>query len=602
MQNAKIVIDILNKRSLLNLEINNIYKCLYNPEFYLIAYNKLVNNKGSLTPGETNETIDGMSLERINKIIEEMKFERYKWHKTRQIDIPKSNGGFRTLGVTEWRDKLVQEVLRMILSAIYEPKFSDSSHGFRPGRGCYTALKRIYTQGIACEFFIEGDISKCFDSIDHEILLNILKRDIKDGRFIELIRKMLKAGKFGNDFVYGKTYSGTPQGGVLSPLLANIYLNELDQWIEKTLVPWWNRLDKRPISKTYQNIQSKASHRAIKYRKNKDPKLLCEIRQFKKEMRKYPSKISLYKTGYRRLSYTRYANDWIISFTGTYEEAQSIKIQIREFLKKILKLELNDEKTKITKSDDRDNPARFLGYNLITQWNNNKLTNRIRKLCGNIGFIIPHDVISKYYSKYCKNRKPRSFDHLIHEEDYDIVSKFQLEFIGIVQYYKLARNLGKLFKIKWIIQNAMLRTLANKHKTSVAKLVKKYKKWKIINGKRYSVIEVSYVKNGKSISKYFGGISLERTSVNNVSNITDNIITFNFPRSSVAEKLLNNKCEICGSTDRVEIHHIKHLKNIKKSKEPWALRMIALNRKTIALCHKHHCEVHKGKYNDRKLR
>ena len=601
MQKPEVVLDILNFRSKQNLEIRDIYRCLFNKEWYLLAYNKLANNKGSLTSLEGGETIDGMSLKRIDSIIEEMKFERYKWGKLHQIDIPKKNGSFRTLALPEWRDKLVQEVLRMILSSIYEPRFSEASHGFRPNKGCHTALTRIYIYGIACEFFIEGDITNCFDSIDHNILLNILKRDIKDGRFIELIRKMLEAEKIGNDFVYHKTYSGAPQGGVLSPLLVNIYLNEFDQWIENTLVSKWNVEKTRPISKTYQNIQSKAKRRAIKYRKTKDKELLNEIREFKSQMRKIPSKENLYKTSYRRFTYTRYADDWIITFTGTFEEANAIKEEIKTYLKDNLNLELNDQKTRITKSSDEKNPALFLGYNIITQWNNNKLTNGIRKLSGTIAFLIPRSVIVNYYSKYCKNMKPRSFNELIHESDYDIVKKFQCEWRGIVQYYKLARNLGKLFRVKWIMQNAMLRTLANKHKTSVAKLVKKYKTWKVIKGKKYSVIEVTYNKNGKSVSTYFGGISLERVSTKSVNRIDDQVCTMHIGRTSIADRLISNTCEICGSDDNVQIHHIKHLKDIKRSKELWAIKMIANKRKTIALCQKHHQEVHNGTYNGSKL-
>lgn len=610
MRDPNIILDIIKTRSINKCEINNIYPLLYKQQFYLTAYNKLSKNSGSLTPGETNETIDGMSLKRIDTIIDEMRYERYKWHKLRQVDIPKSNGGFRTLSIPEWRDKLVQEVMRMILSAIYEPKFLDCSHGFRPGRGCHTALQRIKQKSVACSFFIEGDITKCFDSIDHNILLNILKRDIKDNRFIELIRKMLKAGKFGKDFIYGKTYSGTPQGGVLSPLLANIYLNELDQYIENTLVPkYHNNLEKK-YSKEYDALWLKIKReqkRLIGNNPNtriKKDESIKRLKEWRKKLRSINSKENDEITKSRRLTYTRYADDWIISFTGPFNEAKEIKQYIKDFLKDNLKLELSEEKTKITIASNEKNPARFLSYNIITQWNNNKICNGKRSLGGVIALMIPDDVITNKSREFTKNNKPVHKPEYLSYPIYDIIKAYQYKLKGISQYYKFARNQQKLATLKYVMETSLAKTLASKLKISVNKVFNKYNGLKEVDGYKYKVVMNKIIdKNGKEHIAYFGAIPFKTISILDTP-INDQINSEYIldKRNSLANRLINNKCEICGSDDRVQIHHIKHMKDIKNNKAEWAKKMIAINRKTIALCHKHHLEVHKGKYNGKKLK
>ena len=610
MRDPNIILDIIKTRSINKCEINNIYPLLYKQQFYLTAYNKLSKNSGSLTPGETNETIDGMSLKRIDTIIDEMRYERYKWYKLRQVDIPKSNGGFRTLSIPEWRDKLVQEVMRMILSAIYEPKFLDCSHGFRPGRGCHTALQRIKQKSVACSFFIEGDITKCFDSIDHNILLNILKRDIKDNRFIELIRKMLKAGKFGKDFIYGKTYSGTPQGGVLSPLLANIYLNELDQYIENTLVPkYHNNLEKKH-SKEYDALWLKIKReqkRLIGNNPNtriKKDESIKRLKEWRKKLRSINSKENDEITKSRRLIYTRYADDWIISFTGPFNEAKEIKQYIKDFLKDNLKLELSEEKTKITIASNEKNPARFLSYNIITQWNNNKICNGKRSLGGVIALMIPDDVITNKSREFTKNNKPVHKPEYLSYPIYDIIKAYQYKLKGISQYYKFARNQQKLATLKYVMETSLAKTLASKLKISVNKVFNKYNGLKEVDGYKYKVVMNKIIdKNGKEHIAYFGAIPFKTISILDTP-INDQINSEYIldKRNSLANRLINNKCEICGSDDRVQIHHIKHMKDIKNNKAEWAKKMIAINRKTIALCHKHHLEVHKGKYNGKKLK
>ena len=471
----------------------------------------------------------------------------------------------------------------MILNAIYEPKFLDSSHGFRQGRGCHTALQRIQQQGQVCEYFIEGDIVNCFDKMDHNILLNILRKTIKDNRFIELIRKMLKAGKFGEDFIYNKTYSGTLQGGVLSPLLANIYLTELDKFIEYDIKPMYHNDIKREESKEYRIIRGKIQNEEKKlkrpYPRMSREESIEKLKQWRKELRQIKSTEDIYTTKCRRLCYTRYADDWIISFTGTFEEAKEIKQKIKTFLNNDLKLELSDEKTKITKSDNQKNPARFLNYNIIAQWSNTKITNGKRSMIGTIAFLIPNDVINEKIKPFMKNGKPVHLGQYLANPVFDIIKSYQDQYSGICQYYKFARNQEKLTKLKWIMEQSLTKTLANKLRTSVSKIYNKYSTTKLVDGYNYKVIQESITdKNGKIHITYFGAIPLKRQKFNNNIIYDSNVIHY-YSRNSLASRLINNVCELCGSDDNVQIHHIKHMKDIKNNKFEYAKRMIAMNRK-----------------------
>jgi group II intron reverse transcriptase/maturase len=222
MQSAETVLGVLRERGRRGLPCNELYRQLSNPQLYLMAYGRLYSNKGAMTPGTCGETVDGMSMGKIEQIIGRMRHERYRWSPVRRIYIPKKNGKKRPLGLPSWSDKLVGEVIRLLLEAYYEPQFSDHSHGFRPGRGCHTALREVVNTWTGTSWFIEGDISDCFGKLDHEVMLSILSENIHDNRFLRLMRNMLKAG-YMEDWVWNATLSGAPQGGVVSPILSNIY-------------------------------------------------------------------------------------------------------------------------------------------------------------------------------------------------------------------------------------------------------------------------------------------------------------------------------------------------------------------------------------------
>ena len=248
------MLGVLRERGRRGLPCNELYRQMFNPELYLLAYGRIYSNTGAMTPGASAETVDGMSLDKIHRIIEAMRHERYRFSPARKVLIPKRNGKLRPLGLPGWSDKLVGEVMRLLLEAYYEPRFSDRSHGFRPGRGCHTALREVANTWTGTTWLIEGDISDCFGSLDHELMIQILSEKIRDNRFLRLLRNMLKAGYL-EDWVWNATLSGAPQGGVLSPLLSNIYLHRLDAFVEETLMPEYNRGVERVKNPAYRKVQ-----------------------------------------------------------------------------------------------------------------------------------------------------------------------------------------------------------------------------------------------------------------------------------------------------------------------------------------------------------
>jgi group II intron reverse transcriptase/maturase len=280
-----------------------------------------------MTPGSTPETVDGMTLAKIEQLIDDLRHERYRWTPARRVYIPKASGKRRPLGVTAWSDKLLQEVIRSILEAYYEPQFSDHAHGLRPGRGCHSALREIQHTWIGTRWFIEGDIASCFDTISHEVLGAILVEKIHDKRFLRLVQQLLQAGYL-EQWTYHRTLSGTPQGAVVSPILANILLDRLDRYVETVLIPAYTRGTRRRVNPVYNYLCTRLHHLRRQGRK-------AEARQVRKQQRRIPSGDPA-DPDYRRLRYIRYADDWLLGFIGSRHEAADIKRQLSSFLQTTL--------------------------------------------------------------------------------------------------------------------------------------------------------------------------------------------------------------------------------------------------------------------------
>jgi len=581
-------LELIRDRGERGLELSRVYRNIQKEEMFLAAYLKIQGNTGATAPGtDPNDTVDGMSLKRIRKIIEELGNGTYRCKPTRRIYIPKANGKLRPLSIPNWSDKLVQEVLRMTLEAYYEPQFSKHSHGFRPKRGCHTALTEIKNQWKGTKWLIEGDIKGCFDNIDHDRLLEIMERKIKDNRLMKLIRHMLEAGYMDN-WRYNRTNSGTPQGGVISPLLANIYLNELDTFIETVLMPWYNRGKERKRNNAYDNL----NHKAAKARKNGSKE---QAKTLELAMRQMPSKDPT-DNNYRRLRYVRYADDFLLGFEGSKEEAEAIKDHIGQFLRGQLKLEMSDEKTLITHATST--PANFLGYNIITARNNNYIKYGRRAANGNMQLSVPAKVLHEWIKWYTEKGIPHHRADLLQNTDYDITMHYEAELRGITNYYMLASNVGKFYRLKHTMMESLVMTLAWKHKTSKKDI---YRKHATIFDTGMKGIMVEIKRDGKPpLVAKFGRqpIRCQRVAVQ----MTDQQWKPTQKRSQLADRLLAEKCELCESTEVVEVHHIRKLGDIvrpyrRKEKPAWAVKMAEIRRKTLVVCHECHQKITWGTYD-----
>jgi group II intron reverse transcriptase/maturase len=389
MQPAEVVLSVLRERGRKGLPCTQLYRQMFNRDLYLLAYGNIYSNAGAMTPGASEETADGMSEEKIEQITGLMRREKYRFSPARRVYIPKKNGKLRPLGMPSWSGKLVGEVVRLLLEAYYEPQFSDNSHGFRRGRGCHTALRKIDDTWTGTTWFIEGDISDCFGSLDHEILLRILAEKIHDNRFLRLIRNMLKAGYL-EDWEYHETLSGCPQGGVASPILSNIYLHKLDEFVERELIPQYTRGACRKTNPEYKRVA-----RQLENARRRGDR--AAARDLRKQLRALPT-VDPMDPGYRRLKYIRYADDHILGFIGPKAEAEQIKARLAAFLRETLGLELSQQKTLITHA--RSQPARFLGYHIRVQHCDAKISKGQRGINGKIALRVPPDVIRAQCARY----------------------------------------------------------------------------------------------------------------------------------------------------------------------------------------------------------
>lgn len=586
MRSAETVLAIIRERGKRGLPLQNIYRLLYNPMLYLRAYAKLYPNKGAMTKGSTAETVDRMSRQKIDQLIDDLRQERYRWAPVRRVYIPKKTGKLRPLGLPTWSDKLLQEVIRSILEAYYEPQMSEHSHGFRPERGCHTALQEIQASWTGMRWFIEGDIAKYFDTIDHEVLMDILGEKLHDNRFLGLIRSLLQSGYL-EEWKFHQTISGTPQGGVISPLLANIYLDQLDHYVEQVLIPAYTHGVKRAENPSYKRLADQMAYRKRMGRKK-------EYKALRKQLQRLPS-YDPGDPGYRRLRYVRYADDTLFGFAGPRQEAEDIKRKLRQFLRERLKLELSEEKTLITQASTQ--AARFLGYEIVNQHNDSKHTRKRRSANGRIGLRVPAEVIAKKSAPYLRNGKPIHRAERLQDSDYSIVMQYQQEYRGVVQYYLLAQNVSHLYSLHWAMKGSLLKTLASKHKTSSTAIARKYQTTvQAPNGTHLKCLRVEVERQGKKpLVAQFGGIQLITHSKVVIADQLPKPIN---TRTEILQRLLANVCELCQSTQDVEVHHLRKLADLKGKggKEPsaWVKLMATRQRKTLVVCRSCHRKIHAG--------
>lgn len=600
MRSPERVLNSLNEHSKdSSYKFERLYRILFNEELFYVAYQKIASNGGSTTKGSDGRSIDEMSLARIETLIASLKDESYQPHPSRRVHIPKKNGKTRPLGILAFEDKLVQEVVRMILEAIYEGHFETTSHGFRPKRSCHTALLHIQKTFSGAKWFIEGDIKGFFDNIDHDVLVGILRERISDDRFIRLIRKFLKAG-YVEDWTFHNTYSGMPQGGIVSPILANIYLDKLDKYV-KEYIRHFDMGTKRRPGKESNDLANERKRTVRKLKKIKDgtekAALVARLKAIEQERAAFPSGDEM-DGSYRRLKYIRYADDFILGVIGSKEDALRIKEDIKSFLSESLALELSEEKTLITHTGKS---AKFLGYEITVTRNNHQrrdVQGRLRRTYGkrvrlNVSMATLRDKLLEYGAMEIKLRngkeiwKPKCRSGLIFNDDLEILDRYNRETVGFCNYYLIANNCVVLHNFRYIMEYSMYKTFAGKYRSTVRKINKKYRLNKLFT--------VKYEQKGVIKSRTFYKTSFKRrtTAFNGSCDIEPYSIA-DVSRTNLTDRLKAEKCELCGATGKLIMHHVRNLKDLK-GKESWKRLMSARKRKTIALCPSCHRLRHLGK-------
>mgnify|MGYP001158130608 CR=1 FL=1 len=580
----------------------DLYRLLYSHELYVIAYERIKSKAGNMTAGSDGTTIDGFSNDAIYNIIDSMRNQSYRFNPAKRVEIPKANGKKRPLGIAPPRDKIVQEIIKTILEAIYEPRFSKDSHGFRENLGCHTALKEFRANWSGVNWIIEGDIKGFFDNISHVKLINILRKRINDERFIDLIQKALKAGylEFG---VLHNTIVGTPQGSIVSPILANIYLHEFDIFVNEEIVKKHSKGDSKKLNPKYRSLASKISYRKKKLDCTEGAErddLLYEIKALSKEL--YDTPASANDDSYIRVKYIRYADDWMIGVNGSQELATTFRQMCADFLNQDLKLELSFEKTHIRHAKSEE--AFFLGTRLkvgsdggtkVATVKRGSSTFRKRVTGWTPIMKAPIDkIIKKLFEKgFCTHDgKPKSKDGWIGFDDIQIVELYNGVWRGLLNYYSFVDNKNSLRNVQYILHHGAAKTLAGKHRSSVRKIFKKHGNSLNINvfNDEKKVIRKTKFHLAKSLNREPNSFMINSIGANMGGKI-------DYHQKLRTRSKLDSPCCICGATENIEMHHVRHVRKIGEKLKGFTKIMSIINRKQIPVCRECHNKIHAGKYD-----
>jgi len=517
MRNPQKVLNSLTEHSKVSsYKFERLYRILFNEEMLYDAYQRIYAKPGNMTAGPDGQTIGRLALSRIEKLIESLRNEMYQPQPSRREYIRKKSGHkMCPPGIPAFSDKLVQEIVRMVLEAIYEGSFNYCSHGFRPNRSCHTALAQVQKSFNATKWFIEGDIKGFFGNINHDVLIKTLKERITDERFIRLIRKFLNAGYI-EDWTFHKTYSGTPQGGILSPILANIYLNKLDIFMKGYIGKFDKGTKKKPHRVTSDFAHARKQNMRKLKKVNDENQGAEPIRRIKEDVK---NRIPVPGTdqmddSFKRLKYVRYADEFLIGITGSKEDAKVIKEDIKIFLKDQLALELSDEKTLITHTG---HPAKFLGYEIYVRKSNLKRRDKTGRLSRSynqkVYMKLSTEIIRNKLLSYGAMRfktidgrehwKPTCRSILLFNDDLEILDSYNIEIQGLYNYYSIANNCSELNRFCYIMKFSMLKTFAGKYRTLKTNITRKYQ----LNG----VFTVKYqLKTGEVKSRHFWNTGFKR--------------------------------------------------------------------------------------------
>lgn len=595
MQNPNVLLTILSHMAQKpEAKFDKLFQKLYNVELWQMAYESIAPKPGNMTAGVDGKTIDGTGRELMEGLIADLKASRYKPTPTRRVYIEKANGKLRPLGIPSFRDKLVQTVVKFVLEAIYEPTFSEASQGFRPGKSCHTALARVKKmQGV--RWWVEGDIKSFFDNLNHDTLLRILGKRITDKRFLHLIEQFLRAGYI-EDWQYHQTYSGTPQGGNLSPLLSNIYLNELDQTMARTIAEF-NRGRIRRLRNTYTAMHTRKTRAKKEAQQTGDWTKYKALQQQLLNMEAADPQDS----EYRRMYYVRYADDFLVGIIGSKADADALKTWLTEYLRTELQLELSAEKTLITNVKER---VRFLGYD-IKKWAGKR---RLRfptpqgvvtkRTCTrHLALLMPRDKVQAFAQTYGNPNLWQGTHrvNLLHLSELEILMTYNAEIRGFLGYYALADNLTTVASsILWMTTTSFLRTLAAKRQSSLMKVARSLKTGPaqyVMTHQRadgtiraYTLIASTKQLNRETVT--YGSVDLKPSTRQLRAT------------SELGQRLSAQTCEWCGTREGpMEVHHVRKLSDLK-GKAVWEIHMIARRRKTMVLCKQCHVDLHAGRLSE----
>ncbi len=581
----------------------HLYRLMYKEDLYILAYERIKSAPGNLTPGSDKQTIDGFSLTAIRTIIQEIRTEQFQFKPVRTVYIPKPNGKKRKLGIPSTRDKIVQEVIRTILECIYDspkgPYFHEMSHGFRPNRSCHTALREIRGKWPAINWFLEGDIQSCFDAIDHGVLVSLLRKKIRDERFLNLIWKLLRAGYFGMQETRQESLAGTPQGGLASPILANVYLHELDEKVEEI---------RKEVERGGERKKKNPLHKRLSEKKlclvKKGATRTKAFRELVRQIRSIPA-VQVNDPNFIRLKYLRYADDWLVGICGPRALAEQVKEELKTFLKERLKLTLSAEKTTITHA--RKEQAHFLGTRLtigregvqrvVTTYNGSGRPIKRRSTGSEMVMTAPkEELIKKLHAQgFCTAKgQPTTKLGWIHLDTDQIIVLYNGINRGIQNYYRFADNFGYFARIQYILKYSLVHTLAAKYKCSVRQVFKRFGKTPTI------IIKARDGKRDRCIAFYNNSDWKKQRNGFQIGQAPVDLLRWSISLRSRSK--LGMSCCICNSTEQVEMHHVRHIRKTG-AKKPVGINAILqmLDRKQIPVCTQCHQKIHRGDYDGIRL-
>lgn len=590
----------------------DLYRLLYKPGIFKLAYERIKSIPGNMTPGSEAQTLDGFSSKVIDDIIVRLRDESFQFSRARRVLIPKPNGSTRPLGVASPRDKVVQEAIRIILESIYDSPhgsyFSAQSFGFRTGRGVHTALQHIDQHWMGTSWFVEGDIKGCFDHIDHHRLLELLAKKIGDQRFLNLIWKALTAGYLEFKVPFN-SIAGTPQGSIISPILANVYMHELDVFVDSLRLKY-ESLGAKKYTREYADNQN-----ALRRVARKLAKAECdgEAKQLGDEIRRLKTlatTLSVWDAGSLpvKIRYVRYADDWLIGLSGTRTLAETLKGEIERFLWQNLKLTLSREKTHIRHA--KTESAFFLGAKVLVGAKHPRVISYDRKVgddtqhvtkrttVGMVKMLAPVDrIITRLAQKGICDAKgdPKSRRQLAALDDIRIIEEYNSLLLGYLNFYSFVTNRPALRRVAYIVQFSAAKTLAHRHRTSMREIFRRH------GARLFVSITGASGKVRTTSLKYPLSFKCRRNAFLTTAAPSE-VEVFKTQQQLRTRSKIDQHCVICASDECVEMHHVRHVrKSGKNANEGFDRLMAVINRKQIPVCSSCHKEIHSGRYDGKSL-